>query len=75
MGLLSQEVLGAALYGTAIRGLRPNPPASVALSGTAPLLNTDSVMIPGLDAGEPALQLPDIVDVANPGTEFDVTSV
>jgi hypothetical protein len=32
-------------------------------------------MTPGLGAGEPALQLPDIVDVPNPAGAFVVASV
>jgi hypothetical protein len=73
--LLAQEALGVVETGTLIRGLSPDPPASVALSGSAPSLNSDSVMIPGLDAGELALQLPDIADVPNPGAPFVVASV
>jgi hypothetical protein len=75
VGLAGQAALGAAVYGTAIRGLRPNPPASVVLSGTAPSLNSDVGMMPGLDAGEPAMQFPDIAEVPNPGVEFVVASV
>jgi hypothetical protein len=73
--LLAQEALGVGMIGTATRGLSPDPPASVALSGSAPSSNSDPVMIPGLDTGEPALQLPDTADVPNPGAPFVVASV
>jgi hypothetical protein len=47
----------------------------VALSGTAPSLNCELLKIPGLDAGEPELQVPDISDVPNPEAASVVTSV
>jgi hypothetical protein len=47
----------------------------VAVSGTAPLLNSEPLRISGLDAGEPGLQVPDISDVPNPAAAFVVISV
>jgi hypothetical protein len=47
----------------------------VALSGSEPLSNSGSVKMPGLDAGELALQLPDIADVPKPAGAFVVASV
>jgi hypothetical protein len=47
----------------------------VALSGTAPSLNSEPLRISGLDAGEPGLQVPDISEVPNPGAAFVVISV
>jgi hypothetical protein len=75
VGLLGQAELGAGEIGTAIRGLSPDPPPSVALSGTEPSTNSGPLMTPGLDAGEAALQLPDIADVPNPAGAFVVASV
>jgi hypothetical protein len=75
VGLLGQAALGAIKIGPAIRGLSPNPPASVALSGTEPSTNSAPLMTPGLDAGEPALQIPDIAEVPNPVGAFVVASV
>jgi hypothetical protein len=71
----AQDALGTAVNGTAMRGLSPDPPPSVTLSGTAPSLNSDPLMIPGLYGAEPALQFPDISDVPNPGAPFVVASV
>jgi hypothetical protein len=47
----------------------------VAPVSTAPSLNCDWVIIPGLDAGVPATQDPDIPGVPNPGAAFVVASV
>ena len=76
------EVAGS---GTAIRGLKPAPPASVTSSGSAPSLNADPVIIPGLGSGtallNPAaivgvdgLQVPASADVPN-GAIADVAVV
>jgi hypothetical protein len=76
------EVAGS---GTAIRGLKPAPPASVTSSGSAPSLNADPVIIPGLGSGtallNPAaivgvdgLQVPASADVPN-GAIADVPVV
>lgn len=73
--LPAQDALGEPGLGTATRGLRPKPPASVAVSGTAPSLNSEPLRISGLDAGEPGLQVPDISDVPNPAAAFVVMSV
>ena len=43
------EVAGS---GTAIIGLKPAPPASVTSSGSAPSLNADPVIVPGLGGGQ-----------------------
>jgi hypothetical protein len=67
--------LGEPGFGTAIIGLKPKPPASVAVSGTAPLLNSEPLRISGLNAGEPGLQVPDISDVPKPAAAFVVISV
>jgi hypothetical protein len=75
VGLLGQAALGAIEIGPAIRGLSPNPPPSVALSGIEPSTNSDPLMTPGLGAGELATQLPDIADVPNPAGAFVVASV
>jgi hypothetical protein len=47
----------------------------VAVSGTAPSLNSEPLRISGLDAGEPGLQVPDISDVPKPAAAFVVISV
>jgi hypothetical protein len=76
------EVAGS---GTAIRGLKPAPPASVTSSGSAPSLNADPVIVPGLGSGtallNPAaivgvdgLQVPASADVPN-GAIADVAVV
>jgi hypothetical protein len=76
------EVAGS---GTAIRGLKPAPPASVTSSGSAPSLNADPVIVPGLGSGtallNPAaivgvdgLQVPASADVPN-GAIADVPVV
>jgi hypothetical protein len=48
------DVVGA---GTATRGLKPAPPASVASSGTAPSLKIESATALGLDDGGDVLQV------------------
>ena len=54
------EVAGS---GTAIRGLKPAPPASVTSSGNAPSLNADPVIVPGLGGGAALLNPGAIVGV------------
>jgi hypothetical protein len=76
------EVAGS---GTAIIGLKPAPPASVTSSGSAPSLNADPVIVPGLGEGEgllnpgaiagvDGLQVPASADVPN-GAIADVAVV
>jgi len=54
------EVAGS---GTAIIGLKPAPPASVTSSGSAPSLNADPVIVPGLGGGAGLLNPGAIVGV------------
>jgi pyruvate/2-oxoglutarate dehydrogenase complex dihydrolipoamide dehydrogenase (E3) component len=76
------EVAGS---GTATRGLKPAPPASVTSSGSAPSLNADPVIAPGLGGGAgllnpgaivgvDGLQVPASADVPN-GAIADVPVV
>jgi hypothetical protein len=73
--LLVQNALGEPGLGTAIRGLKPKPPASVAVRGTAPSLKSEPLRISGLEAGDPGLQFPDNSEVPNEGAAFVVISV
>ena len=62
-GIISE--LGQPGAGTAINGLRPDPPPSVTLSGTAPLPNVDVSTAAGEGGAEGGEQFPDKADVPN----------
>ena len=79
------DVADVAGSGTAIIGLKPAPPASVTSSGSAPSLNADPVIVPGLGSGAAllnpgaivgvdGLQVPASADVPN-GAIADVAVV
>jgi hypothetical protein len=71
-----QDVVGVCGIGTAMSGLKPEPPASVVPSGTAPSLKSEPLTSPGVGGGDEAAAQPgEASDALNPGVADAVTSV